>query len=157
MTGGVVSLSDFRGLIAQEIGSSDWLQIDQATIDAFATCTRDFQFIHVDPVRAADTAFGGTIAHGFLTLSLLSALAQEVLPTVEGTAMVMNFGFNKIRFISPVPVGSRIRGRFTLQSFTERRPGEWQQVLEAVIEIEGGRRLALAAEWLALVVFNPGP
>jgi len=155
MAGPTMSLDDVRALVSQEIGVSDWTLVDQRVIDAFAHCTGDFQFIHVDTARAAQTPFGGTIAHGFLTLSLLSAMAQEVLPTIAGTSMVMNFGFNRVRFLSPVPEGSRIRARFVLTEIVERKPGQWQQTLSAAVEIEGSERPALAAEWLALVMIEP--
>ncbi len=131
---------------------SHWLEVNQARIDAFATVTEDHQFIHVDPEKAAATPFGGTIAHGFLTLSLLSVMAYEALPKLKGLAMGVNYGFDKIRFLSPVREGSRVRGRFKLQSATEKSPGQWQLTYDVSVEIEGGAKPALAATWLTMQV-----
>jgi acyl dehydratase len=142
----------YRALIGREVGTSPWQQIDQAMIDAFAELTCDRQFIHVDPVRAAATSFGGTVAHGFLTLSLLSHFARQVVPPVAGAVMSVNYGIEKLRFLAPVPAGSRVRGRFTLKDLRERRPGEWLLVLDVRVEIEGSEKPALVAEWLGLHV-----
>ena len=132
---------------------SDWIEVTQARIDAFADCTEDRQYIHVDPERAAETPFGGTIAHGFLTLSLLSAMVYQ-LPSITGTTMAVNYGMNRMRFISPVPSGARIRGRFVLQKVEEIRPGEIQTTTEVTVEIEGQDKPALAAEWLGRRYFG---
>lgn len=135
-----------------DLGVSDWLTVDQAMIDCFAEATGDRQFIHVDPVRAAATPFGGTIAHGFLTLSLLPALLETAdIPVPAGLRMAVNYGTDRLRFVSPVRAGRRVRGRFTLLRFTEIAPGTYRQVIEATIEIEGSERPALIAEWISLL------
>jgi acyl dehydratase len=135
-------------LVGTELGTSSWIEIDQSMIDAFADLTRDRYFIHVDPARAAATQFGGTIAHGFLTLSMLSCMAYEACPAVAGTKTQVNYGFNRLRFIAPVPVGSSIRGRFLLKSF-ELSQGRWQAVYDVLVEVQGQPKPALAAEWIA--------
>jgi acyl dehydratase len=141
--------------MAESIGTervSDWVEVTQAMIDQFAEATGDHQFIHVDPVRAAQTPFGGTIAHGFLTLSLMPMLgARANAPAIEGAKMGVNYGGNKVRFMQPVRSGKRVRGRFKLLKFTERKPGIWEQVQEYTLEIEGEEKPALIAEWIALV------
>ncbi|OAN58893.1 nodulation protein NodN [Sphingomonas sp. TDK1] len=141
--------------MAERIGAehvSDWVEITQAMIDQFAEATGDHQFIHVDPVRAAETPFGGTIAHGFLTLSLMPMLAARTdAPAIEGARMGVNYGGNKVRFLTPVRSGKRVRGRFTLRKFVERKPGVWEQVQDYVLEIEGEEKPAVIAEWIALV------
>ncbi len=139
--------AEFEALTGQEIGVSDWFTVTQDQIDQFADCTHDHQFIHVDPVAAAKTPFGSTIAHGFLSLSLLSAMVYQ-MPSIEGVVMGVNYGFDKVRFVSPVKVGARIRGRFVLQKFEEIRPGEIQTTLAVTVEIDGQDKPALIAEWL---------
>lgn len=148
-----LTLDAYTALTGQELGVSDWIEVTQARIDAFADCTEDRQYIHVDPERAAETPFGGTIAHGFLTLSLLSAMVYQ-LPSITGTTMAVNYGMNRMRFISPVPSGARIRGRFVLQKVEEIRPGEIQTTTEVTVEIEGRDKPALAAEWLGRRYFG---
>jgi len=142
-----MKLEDLAAKVGEEIGLSDWLAVDQTRIDAFADCTEDHQFIHVDPAAAKMTPFGGTIAHGFLTLSLLSRLMELAVdkPQVQ---MSVNYGFNKVRFLTPVKSGQRIRGRFKLLELVEKRPGQWQQTVEATVEIEGGDKPCLIAEWM---------
>lgn len=108
--------SELQGLIGQEVGVSKWFEITQTRIDAFADCTEDHQFIHVDPEAAEKTPFGGTIAHGFLTLSLASAMSYDAVAPLDGVVMGVNYGFDKLRFLAPVPAGSRVRGRFKLLS-----------------------------------------
>ncbi|WP_380788713.1 MaoC family dehydratase [Sphingomonas sp. R86521] len=132
---------------------SDWVEVTQVMIDQFAAATGDHQFIHVDPTRAAQTPFGGTIAHGFLTLSLMPLLASKVpdAPVVEGTRMGINYGGNSVRFLSPVRSGSRVRGRFKLLSFAEKRPGQWQETVAFTVEIEGAEKPALVAEWISQI------
>lgn len=141
--------------MVESIGServSDWVEVTQAMIDQFAEATGDHQFIHVDPARAAQTPFGGTIAHGFLSLSLMPMLAARTdTPAIEGVKMGVNYGGNKVRFMQPVRSGKRVRGRFKLLKFTERKPGVWEQVQEYTLEIEGEEKPALVAEWIALV------
>lgn len=129
---------------------SDWVTVSQEMIDKFADATGDHQFIHVDPAKAAMTPFGGTIAHGFLTLSLMPLLSQKTpQPRVEGLKMGVNYGGNKVRFLTPVRSGSRVRGRFKTLELVEKRPGQWQQTVEFTIEIEGQDKPALIAEWIS--------
>ncbi len=142
-----MQLSDLVAKIGEPLGTSDWLTVDQSRIDAFADCTEDHQFIHVDPVKAAATPLGTTVAHGFLTLSLLSAMAQSALPR-PAVAMSINYGFDKVRFMSFVKSGSRVRGHFKLLELAEKSPGRWQQKVEVSVEIEGEAKPALIAEWL---------
>ncbi|XYK78522.1 MAG: MaoC family dehydratase [Labrenzia sp.] len=137
-----------NGLVGKEVGVSSWHLIDQAMIDAFADVTRDHQFIHVDPAAAARTPFGGTIAHGFLTLSLLSAMGLEAQPKIRGMAIGINYGFDRVRFLSPVKSGSRIRGRFVLKDVRAVKPGELNITWASTVEIEGESRPALSADWL---------
>ena len=131
--------------VGDEFGPSEWLEIDQARIDRFAEATDDPQWIHVDPVRAAEGPFGTTIAHGFLTLSLLVRFWYEVGPQETGYRMGINYGTNKVRFPAPVPVGSRIRGRFTVTA-VEEIEGGIQLTLAAVAEREGQEKPVCAAE-----------
>jgi acyl dehydratase len=150
-----MTIEDWIALAGTETGVSRWLTIDQKRIDAFADLTEDRQFIHVDPEAARASPFGGTIAHGFLTLSMLSALAMDALPEIEGRAMGVNYGFDKLRFLSPVPAGSRIRARFKLEGVTARSPTEFLSRNIVTVEIEGAAKPALIAEWLTLSVLKP--
>ena len=143
---------DLQSLIGTEVGVSRWIEVDQARIDAFAKITEDEQFIHVDPEAAKATPFGGTIAHGFLTLSLASAMSYDAVAPLEGVVMGVNYGFDKLRFLAPVPAGSRIRGRFKLLSAEDKGGGRWLQKHELTVEIEGGDKPALIAEWLGMQV-----
>ncbi len=143
-------LEDYRALIGTEVGVSDWILVDQARIDAFAAATEDYQFIHVDPVAAAATPFGTTIAHGYLTLSLCSAFGYQAMPAIEGARMGVNYGLNKVRFMAPVKSGGRVRGRFTLSAIEPRGDGGYQSTVQVVVEIDGETKPALAAEWLTL-------
>lgn len=145
--GNSIPRAEFEALVGKEMGVSQWYDITQEQIDQFADCTHDHQYIHVDPEAAAKTPFGGTIAHGFLTLSLLSAMVYE-MPSIEGVVMGVNYGMNKVRFVSPVKTGSRVRGRFVLQSLDDIRPGEVQTTVVVTVEIEGQEKPALVAEWL---------
>jgi len=145
-----VTLAELQERVGAEIGVSRWFEIDQKRIDAFADVTEDWQFIHVDPEKAAHTPFGGTIAHGFLTLSMLSAIAYDAVPRVSGIAMGVNYGFDKVRFVAPVKAGSRVRGKFRLLQIGERAPGEWQSRYGVEVEIEGAPKPALVAEWLSM-------
>lgn len=132
-----------------EIGVSAWIEIGQDKIDAFAEVTDDHQFIHVDPERArAEAPFGGTIAHGFLTLSLLSAMAYEVIPPIEGTRMGVNYGMNRLRFLTPVPAGARVRGHFVLDRVDASVPGQLTFTWTVTVEIESYEKPALIAEWI---------
>lgn len=147
-----VTLAELSDLVGLEIGLSRWFAIDQKRIDAFADSTEDWQFIHVDPEAAKATPFGATIAHGFLTLSMLSAMAYDALPKVAGVAMGVNYGFEKVRFVAPVRAGRRIRGRFRLEALNLRSGREWRSRKAVTVEIEGEDKPALVAEWLSLYV-----
>ena len=146
--------SDLQSLIGQEVGVSRWFEIDQARIDAFAETTQDRQFIHVDPQAAARTPFGGTIAHGFLTLSLASAMSYDALALLDGVVMGVNYGFDKLRFLAPVPAGSKVRGRFKLLSAEAKGADDgvtrWLLKHERTVEIDGADKPALIAEWLTM-------
>lgn len=150
--------SDLPSLVGQEVGVSRWITVDQARIDAFARITEDEQFIHVDPERARATPFGGTIAHGFLTLSLASAMSYDAVAPLDGTVMGVNYGFDKLRFLAPVPAGSNIRGRFRLLSAEDKgaqdRVTRWLLKHELTVEIEGADKPALIAEWLSMQMVN---
>ena len=144
-----------RALLGKEgtqLDASEWLLIDQARIDAFADTTEDWQFIHVDPQAAKQTPFGGTIAHGFLTLSLASAMSYDAVKPLDGVVMGVNYGFDKLRFLAPVPAGSRVRGRFKLLSAEDKGAGRWLIKHELTIEIDGADKPALIAEWLGMQV-----
>ena len=132
---------------------SDWVEVSQAMINRFADATGDHQFIHTDPVRAALTPFGGTVAHGFLTLSLMPLLQARIedAPRLDGARISVNYGGNKVRFVTPVRSGSRVRGRFRLLAFDEKTPGQFQQTTEFTVEIEGQEKPALVAEWISQV------
>jgi acyl dehydratase len=147
----VASLDEIRSRVGQEVGVSSWLTVDQARIDAFADATEDRQFIHVDSQAAAQTPFGGTIAHGFLSLSLLSRMAAEATLLPEGLKMAINYGFDRVRFLAPVRSGKRVRGRFMLDSAEEKAPGQWLIRHTVTVEIEGEEKPALTAQWLGLM------
>ena len=147
----VVTLDEIRSKVGQEVGTSSWLTVDQGRIDAFADATEDRQFIHVDPEAAAQTPFGGTIAHGFLSLSLLSRMAAEATLLPDRLKMAVNYGFDRVRFLAPVRSGKRIRGRFTLDSVVEKAPGQYLMRHTVRVEIEGEDKPALTAEWLGLM------
>nr|WP_249797861.1 MaoC family dehydratase [Bradyrhizobium sp. 199] len=140
-------------MVGKEIGVSSWHLIDQPRIDTYADVTEDHQFIHVDPEKAKATAFGTTIAHGFLTMSMLSVMSYEVMPAIAGTTMGVNYGFDKLRFISPVRSGKRVRGRFVLTEAKLRKPNELQSRTNVAVEIEGEDKPALVADWLGLIYF----
>ena len=145
------TLDEIRTRIGEEIGVSSWLTVDQERIDAFAEATEDRQFIHTDPAAAAETPLGGTIAHGFLSLSLLSRMGSEVLLAPEGVKMALNYGLDRARFLAPVKAGARVRGRFTLDSVEERAPGQLLMRYSVSVEIEGQDKPALTAVWLGLL------
>ena len=142
--------ADLQARIGQEIGLSDWVEVTQSMIDRFADLTDDHQFIHVDPVAAAATPFGGTIAHGFLVLSLLARLGRAADFVLEGVQMGMNYGFDRVRLMAPVRSGKRVRGRFVLKDLVERSPGQWLSTLSVTVEIEGEPKPAIVADWLGL-------
>ncbi|WIW48979.1 MaoC family dehydratase [Bradyrhizobium sp. 62B] len=149
-----ITLEAYQALVGKEIGVSSWHLIGQPRIDTYADVTEDHQFIHVDPERAKkETAFGTTIAHGFLTMSMLSVMSYEVMPAIAGTTMGVNYGFDKLRFISPVRSGKRIRGRFVLAEAKLRKPNELQSRTNVTVEIEGEDKPALVADWLGLIYF----
>ncbi|MDI6934480.1 MaoC family dehydratase [Serratia sp. Se-PFBMAAmG] len=145
-----VPVSELAQHVGKELGRSDWLKIDQQRIDLFAEATGDFQFIHVDPQRAAKTPFGGTIAHGFLTLSLLPMLMEDIMLLPEGLKMVVNYGLDSVRFVQPVKVDSKVRLKLELREVTEKRPGQWLLKAIATLEIEGEDKPAYIAESLTL-------
>ena len=147
-----LTIKELEQRIGSEVGLSRWFLIDQKRIDAFADSTEDWQFIHVDPEAAKATPFGAAIAHGFLTLSMLSAIAYDALPKVSGLAMGVNYGFEKVRFVAPVRAGRRIRGRFRLEGLTKRSEREYQSRKAVTVEIEGEEKPALIADWLSLYV-----
>ena len=147
----LASLDEIRAHVGSEIGVSSWLAIGQERINSFAQATEDLQFIHIDPEAAAQTPFGGTIAHGFLTLSLLSRLAAEVLLIPNGVKMAVNYGLDRVRFLAPVKPDDRIRGRFTLDSIDEKAPGQLLMRHSVTVEIDGKDKPALTALWLGLI------
>lgn len=149
-----ISKTQLLASVGQTMGQSDWFLVDQSRIDAFAEVTEDRQYIHVDPDRAKDSPFGTTIAHGFLSLSLLSAMLVQGFPVLTGREMAVNYGFDRVRFTAPVPVGSRVRAHFKLVEATEMRPGEVQISNEITVEIEGQDRPALVALWLNRFYFG---
>lgn len=154
MTEGAVSIADLGRRVGEEIGQSQWYLAGQHTIDRFADLTHDRQAIHVDPEEAAKSPFGGTIVHGFFSLSLLSAMFESAVPPIKGVQMGINYGFNAVRFLAPVRTGNSVRGRFALKSLTERLPGQWHMALDATVEIEGEEKPALVAEWLVVCVID---
>ena len=147
----VASLEQIRSKVGTETGCSSWLDVGQDRITAFAEATEDKQFIHVDPEMAAQTPFGGTVAHGFLTLSLLSRMASEVLLVPPTTGMIVNYGLDRVRFLAPVRSGSRVRGRFTLDGIEDKAPGQILLRHLVTVEIEGENKPALSAAWLTLL------
>ena len=147
----IAAIDEIRARTGTEVGVSSWLSIDQARIDEFADATDDHQFIHVDPEAAAKTQFGGTIAHGFLTLSLLSRMAADAMLVPEGVKLAVNYGFDRVRFLAPVKSGKRVRGRFTLDSIEEKAPGQLLMRHLVTVEIEGEDKPALTAIWLGLL------
>ncbi len=148
----IIPADELGNRIGEETGVSEWVQIDQSRIDAFADATMDHQFIHVDPEAAAQTPFGSTIAHGFLTLSLTTPMMMETMLAPDGMVMAINYGTDKLRFIEPVRVGKRVRARTRLVDVTEKGPGRWLLKNEITVEIEGSDRPALIVEALTLFV-----
>ncbi len=149
-----IALKAYQAMVGKEVGVSSWHLIDQNRINVYADVIEDHQFIHVDPERAKkETAFGATIAHGFLTMSLMSIMSYEVMPVIEGTTMGVNYGFDKLRFLSPVRSGKRVRGRFVLAEATLRKPTELLSRTNVTVEIEGEDKPALVADWLGLIYF----
>jgi acyl dehydratase len=147
----IAPLDDIRSRVGSEVGVSSWLAIDQPRIDAFADATEDRQFIHVDPQAAARTPFGGTIAHGFLSLSLLSRMAADAMLVPDTLKMAVNYGLDRVRFTNPVRSGQRIRGRFVLDAVEEKAPGQLLLRHSVTVEIEGVDKPALTAQWIGLL------
>lgn len=144
----IEGIKELKSLIGQEVGTSDWLEVTQSRINDFANATEDHQWIHIDVKRAgADSPFHTTIAHGFLTLSLLPHLASQAVKVQGDFKMGINYGLNRLRFVSPVPAGSRVRAKFTLQSVEDFQGGN-QIAWSVTVETEGGQKPALVAEWL---------
>ena len=148
----VASLDDIRAKVGLPIGTSDWIEVGQDRISDFAEATEDRQFIHTDPIAAAShTPFGGTIAHGFLSLSLLSRMAADVMQVPDTTKMAVNYGLDRVRFLAPVKAGKRVRGHFTLDGAEEKAPGQLLLKHSVTVEIEGEEKPALTAQWLGLI------
>lgn len=145
-----VNASGLQALIGTEIGVSEWAVMDQERINVFADVTEDHQFIHINEEAAKQTPFGGTIAHGFLTLSMLSKFSEGSGLVIEGVKMGVNYGFEKVRFLAPVPNGKKIRGRFSLKDAVEKKPGQFLLTYEVTVDIEGQDKPALIADWLAM-------
>jgi acyl dehydratase len=145
-----VPVAELKGYIGKSLGCSDWVEIDQQRIDQFADCTGDHQFIHVDPEKARQTPFGSTIAHGFLSLSLLPMLMESIMIMPENLKMAVNYGLDSLRFIQPVKVGSRVRLQLDVVDVLEKNPGQWLIKARAVMEIEGQEKPAYIAEPLTL-------
>ena len=151
-----IALAEMKNHVGTEMGVSDWITVDQTMIDSFAKATLDDQFIHTDPERAkAESPFGGTIAHGFLTLSLLSALNYDALPRIREQTMGINYGFDAIRFVAPVKSGARVRGRFTLAETRVRGASMLMTTYDVTVEIENEKKPALTARWTTISQFNP--
>ena len=146
----IVSRDEALASVGQQLETTDWLTVTQDQINQFADCTMDQQFIHVDPEKAKETPFGTTIAHGFLTLSLLSKFGETFLQVIDGCYMGVNYGFNKVRFIAPVPVNSRIRCHAKVVDLVEKNPGQFMITTEVEVEIEGSDKPALKAEWIGM-------
>ena len=149
-----VEPSQLSDLIGTVIGQSDWIEIDQERVNVFADVTEDHQFIHIDPERAKQTPFGGTIAHGFLTLSLLSKFSAQAALKLNGANIGLNYGLNSVRFLSPVAVGKKVRGIFTLKDAVEKKPGQFLLTYEVNVEIDGVDKPALVAEWLGMQIIS---
>ena len=149
-----ISLEAYQKMVGHEVGVSSWHLVDQGSINVFADVIEHHKFIHIDHERAKrETPFGATVAHGFLTMSLMSIMSYEVMPVIEGTTMGVNYGFDKLRFISPVRAGSRVRGRFTLVEAKLRKPTELLSRTSVSVEIEGEEKPAIVADWIGLIYF----
>jgi len=145
-----VKAADLQATVGTDLGVSDWITIEQDRVNQFADVTEDHQFIHVNPEAAKMTPFGGPIAHGFLTLSLLSKFSEQGGLVIEGVKMGVNYGFEKVRFLAPVKVGKKVRGHFKLKAADEKRPGQYLLTYEVTVEIEGEDKPALVADWLGM-------
>ena len=150
-----ISPTELGSLVGVETGVSDWITVDQSRINAFAACTEDFQFIHIDPVQAKQKAgFESTIAHGFLVLSLFSNFAVQAAVALERAQVSINYGFEKLRFLTPVASGSRVRGRFVLADAVERKPDQWLLSYDVTVEIEDESKPAIVARWITLQILG---
>ena len=147
----IASLDEIRSKVGQQVGTSGWIKVTQDRISEFADATEDHQFIHVDPVAAAAAGFGGTVAHGFLSLSLLSRMAADAMLVPDTTRMALNYGLDRVRFLAPVKAGKRVRGHFTLDGVDEKAPGQLLIRQTVSVEIEGEEKPALTAQWLGLI------
>lgn len=147
-----ISRDQVNEYIGHESEPTEWFKVDQSRINDFADVTLDHQFIHIDPERAAQTPFGSTIAHGFLTLSMLSYFAESFSTTIEGIQMGINYGFDKVRFLNPVNVNSEIRARAKIIDITEKSPGQYMVKTEITVDIKGVDKPALMADWLTMQV-----
>ena len=152
----LLSFEDLKEKLGSEVGVSRWFTIDQARVDKFADLTEDWQYIHVDPIAAQKTQFNGTIAHGFLTVSLLSAMYYDAIPVIKGSKLGVNYGFDKLRFLSPVKVGSKVRGHFELADIRKIRPFEISTIWRVEVEIEDFEKPALVAHWIGRQYLSEG-
>jgi acyl dehydratase len=149
-----IKAADLQAAVGTDLGVSDWITIEQDRVNQFADVTEDHQFIHVNPEMAKMTPFGGPIAHGFLTLSLLSKFSEQGGLIIEGVKMGVNYGFEKVRFLAPVKVGKKVRGHFKLKAAEEKRPGQYLLTYEVTVEIEGEEKPALVADWIRTIIFD---
>lgn len=153
-----ITLAELEARVGERLGSSDWILVDQDRIDKFADLTEDWNFIHVDPERTrAETQFDSTIAHGFLTMSLLSVMGQTAVPPLEGRITGLNYGFDKLRFVRPVPSGRRVRGHFDLGSIRTRPDKMIEVIYDVSVEIEGEEKPAIVARWVSLHIMQQDP
>lgn len=150
----LIKKSEIEQYVGHICEPTDWFKVTQEQVNVFADCTLDRQFIHIDPEAAAKSPFGGTIAHGFLTLSMLAYFSQSFSLSIEGSYMGVNKGFDKVRFVAPVPVGSRIRCHTTVAEINQKKPGQYDFKMDISVEIEGGDKPALVAEWLSVQMVN---
>lgn len=156
MSGAKLTFEGMADMVGKELGVSGWVEVDQKMIDQFAECTRDRQWIHIDVERARrESPFGAPVAHGYLTLSLIANMSYEIGALPEGTAAAFNYGLDKVRFLTPVRVGSKVRLRSTLMSFDQKAPGQYLMKSSSVVEIEGEEKPAMIAETLAMLVAAP--
>ncbi|WP_068544499.1 MaoC family dehydratase [Thalassotalea crassostreae] len=147
-----INARDLQQYVGTETGVSRWFTITQQQINQFGEATHDQQYIHCDPDKAKSSPFGGTIAHGFLSLSLFSAIAYDAAINLENTVMGLNYGFEKIRFLQPVKVDSQVRGRMILADVIEKRPGQFLYTWDVTVEIDGEQKPALTAQWLTMTI-----
>ena len=154
MSAPTIALAEVDAWIGREVGVSEWSTIDASRVAQFAECTEDFQFIHLDPEAAKAAGFDGAIAHGFLVLSMLSKFAYEASAQIENCRVSINYGFEKVRFLSPVPVGSQIRARFVLANVAQKREGQWLMTHDVSVEVKDQDKPAIVAQWLTLLITN---